>query len=175
MASNRNVGDTPTTTILMGTLARPGWDEHVPTLLDQTIPATEFLVVVDRATGPDERAVFEERWPQLRFLFNEANIGLTRSLNAGLRAARGEIVFRADDDDAYFPNRIERQLATMRETGADLVSSWGEGIAAPGAAPYTIRAPTGDAAIKAALLERNAMLHPAARFPPRCDRAARRL
>lgn len=153
-----------TTSILMGTLASPGWDAHVQTLLDQTIPADEFLVVVDRATAPDEREALAGKWPQIRFLFNEANIGLTRSLNRGLGAATGDIVFRADDDDEYFPTRIERQLETLRQTGADLVSSWSEGTSAPGAAPYTIRAPLDDAAIKAGLLKRNVMLHPGLAF-----------
>jgi len=151
------------TTILMGTLARPGWDEHVRTLLDQTVPADEFLVVVDRPTQDDERAALHRAWPQLTFLFNEANLGLTRSLNAGLRQARGEIIFRADDDDAYFPTRIEKQLQLFEETGADLVSAWGEGTA-DGGKPYLIGGPTQDAAIKQALLKRNFVLHPALAF-----------
>lgn len=153
----------PTTSILMGTLGGPGWDQHVQTLLDQTVPADEFVVVIDRATAASEREAFERRWPQIRFVFNDVNMGLTRSLNAGLRLATGEIVFRADDDDAYFPNRIERQLAVFATSDADLVSAWGEGIA-NGGTPYLIGAPTEDAAIKAALLKRNVILHPALAF-----------
>ena len=108
-------------TILMGTLARPGWDEFVPTLLDQTVAAGEFLVVVDRPTDAAERAALEARWPQITFLFNDENLGLTKSLNRGLARARGTFVFRADDDDHYFPNRIERQIAAFERTGADFV------------------------------------------------------
>lgn len=149
----------------MGTLARPGWDKFVPTLLDQTVPADEFLVVVDRAVDQAERAEIEGRWPQLTFLFNEGNIGLTKSLNRGLARARGAFVFRADDDDHYFPTRIERQLEAFERTGADFVSSWGEGVReGEGGKAYVIRAPEADAAIKQALTKRNVLLHPALAF-----------
>jgi glycosyltransferase involved in cell wall biosynthesis len=153
----------PSTTILMGTLGRPGWDEHVSTLIDQTVPADEFLVVIDRTTDASERAAMQEKWPGITFVFNDDNIGLTRSLNIGLGRAKGDIILRADDDDAYFPTRVERQLRAFAETGADLISAWGEGIA-DGGKPYLISAPTDDAGIKAALLKRNVILHPALAF-----------
>lgn len=149
--------------ILMGTLARPGWDEYVPTLLDQTVPADEFITVVDRPTDASERAALEARWPKLSFVFNDDNLGLTKSLNRGLARARGTFVFRADDDDHYFPNRIERQLEAFASTGADFVSSWGEGVGEAGKA-YLIRAPEGDSAIKRALMKRNVFLHPSLAF-----------
>ena len=165
MASDEGAGAwRPTTTVLMGTLAKPGWDRHLQTLLDQTVAADEILVVIDRVVADDERNGLEPRWPQVGLQFSAARRGLTRSLNIGLGIARGEIVFRADDDDAYAPHRIERQLAELRRTGADFVSSWGEGVTGSETTPYLIRTPTDDAAIKQALLHRNAMLHPALAF-----------
>jgi glycosyltransferase involved in cell wall biosynthesis len=153
------------TSVLMGTLALPGWDSHVSSILDQTVPADEVLVVVDRPTDAAEQAGLKAAWPRLSFLFNETNVGLTRALNRGFARARGEFIFRADDDDFSYPSRIERQLETFHRTGADFVSTWGEGIR-PGAAakPYLIRAPEGDKAIKRALKKRNVLLHPSLAF-----------
>lgn len=150
--------------VLMGTLAREGWDQSLRSMLDQSVPPDEVLVVVDRDTGAAERAALEAAWPSVRFLFNDTNIGLTASLNRGLAAANGEFVFRMDDDDLYPPNRIERQLACFAETGADFVSSWGEGAREGSTRTYVIRAPQTDAAIKRALLRRNILLHPALAF-----------
>jgi glycosyltransferase involved in cell wall biosynthesis len=153
------------TSILMGTLARPGWDDHLSSVLNQSVPPGEVLVVVDRATDAAERAGFEAAWPQVSFLFNDANIGLTRSLNRGLSRAAGEFIFRADDDDFSYPRRIERQLETFERTGADFVCTWGEGIHGDrDSKPYLISAPETDAAIKRALVRRNVLLHPSLAF-----------
>jgi glycosyltransferase involved in cell wall biosynthesis len=101
----------------------------------------------------------------LEFLFNEANIGLTRSLNRGLAVATGDYIFRADDDDGYRADRIEKQLAAFAATGADLVTSWGEGVASTGdSRPYLIRCPTTHEAICAALKRRNVLIHAALAF-----------
>lgn len=153
-----------TTSILMATLARPGWDKHLPTLIEQSVAPDEIIVVIDRPTDGAERDGFHAAWPSVTFLFNEENMGITKSLNRGLFAARGEFVFRADDDDRYRPQRIERQLATFAETGADLIGTWAEGVAAEGSKPYLIRCPVDDAGIKSALLKRNVLIHPSLAF-----------
>lgn len=149
---------------LMATLALPGWDAHLPSLLDQSHPADEVRVVIDRPTDAVERARLAECWPDVTFQFNERNLGLTASLNCGLSASRVDVVFRADDDDQSRPDRIERQLACFEKTGADLVGSWAEGRAAEAARPYLIRCPTDDAAIRKALLRRNVLIHPSLAF-----------
>lgn len=154
--------------IIMPTLAEPGWDLHLLALLGQTHKPDEIIVVVDRPTRQDERDGLCAAWPSLHFVFNARNLGITRSLNVALAAAKGDIVVRADDDDESMPTRIARQLACFEETGADFVCSWGEGVAGadsgPDATPYLIRCPTDDADIRAALMRRNILLHPALAF-----------
>ncbi len=154
--------------IIMPTLAQDGWDSHVPGLLNQTRPADEVIVVVDRPTSEEERARLAADWTALRFLFNDRNRGITPSLNLALSAASGDIIFRADDDDESLPWRIEKQLACFDATGADFVSAWGEGIAVGdsgvGAKPYMIRCPITDQEIRTALARRNVLLHPTLAF-----------
>jgi glycosyltransferase involved in cell wall biosynthesis len=151
------------TAVLMPTLAAPGWDRHLPSLLGQTAPADEVIVVVDRAMDAAERDALQRAWPDLRFLFNPINLGITKSLNRGLAATQADIIFRADDDDESLPDRFARQLGCFAETGADFVTTWGEGVAVAGRS-YLIRCPTDDAAIRAAILERNVLLHPSLAF-----------
>lgn len=152
--------------IIMPTLAEDDWDRHVPSLLGQTYPADEIIVVVDRPTDSTERAALALAWPGLRFVFNDRNLGITRSLNVALTAAQGDIIARADDDDESLPHRLERQLACFESTGADFVCGWGEGVTdnGPDPKPYLIRCPTEDAEIKSALKRRNVLLHPALAF-----------
>lgn len=150
--------------VLMPTLARPGWDAHLPALLGQTRPPDRIIVVIDREVAAPEAADLERQWPQVHFIFNNARLGITKSLNIGLRAAEdADIIVRADDDDESFPHRIERQLELMERTGADLVSGWAEGQG-PSGSSYRIRCPTSHEAIVKALKKRNCLLHPALTF-----------
>jgi GT2 family glycosyltransferase len=149
----------------MATRAGPGWDEHVPGLLGQTVKPDQIIVVVDRVTTEEERAAFHEQWPQLDFVFNDANYGITRSVNRGLAVATGDYVFRADDDDSYRADRIEKQLALFESSGADLVFSWGEGfVAGKEAKSYLIMCPADDAGIRFALRRRNVLIHASLAF-----------
>lgn len=152
--------------VLMASLARPGWDRYLSTMIDQTIPPDELVVVVDRHTDDLEKSQFAEKWPQIMFLFNAKNIGITASLNRGLAATSGTFVFRMDDDDCYRRDRIEKQLACFDQTGADLVASWAEGVLDDGddGARYLIKCPVQDGDISAALNRRNILLHPSLAF-----------
>ncbi len=151
--------------VIMPTLARDGWDRFVPDLIAQSRPADEIIIVVDRPLPEAEQQQMTAQWPQLRFLFNPANIGITRSLNRALGDTEADIIFRADDDDMCLPRRFERQIELLTESGADFVTSWAEGVAdGDEANRYLIRCPVDDAAIRAALMRRNVLVHPTLAF-----------
>ena len=152
------------TSVLMATLGEDGWDRHVPSLLEQTCPPDEIIVVIDRVLEEQQKRGLRVRWPSITFLFNDTNIGQTRSLNRGLNIAQGDIVFRADDDDEYRPDRIKLQLLCFERTGADLVTSWAEGMVSGSKKPYLIKSPTNDEEIKARLLSRNLLVHSSLAF-----------
>lgn len=153
------------TAFLMATLGDPGWDRFVPSLVDQTQPADRIVVVIDRPTDPAQQTAMRAAWPSVTFLFNDANRGITASLNRGLEAMDGiDLVFRADDDDESRPERLARQFACFEATGADFVTTWGEGRTEGSANGYLIECPTSHDAIVAALARRNVLLHPSLAF-----------
>lgn len=155
----------PRTAIIMPTLAEAGWDEHLPSLLEQSVAPDEVIVVVDRPVEAAEQATIRAKWPMVHFLFNPTNQGITRSLNLALAATDADIIFRADDDDHSCPDRLRLQLECFERTGADIVGSWAEGVADGNMdKPYVIQCPTDDAAIKAALMKRNVLVHPTLAF-----------
>jgi Glycosyl transferase family 2/Core-2/I-Branching enzyme len=83
----------------------------------QTFHDFEAVVVDDASTDatPDVLAAFARGEPRLRVLRQERNTGIVASLNAGLRAARGEFVARQDADDISFPGRLAVQTRVLRE------------------------------------------------------------
>ena len=97
--------------------------EAVASVLAQTCPDWELLVVVD--ASPDESAAAAEKAaagdPRVRILRLPANVGVAEARMAGVREAKTAWVAFLDSDDAWTPEKLERQLAFAEKTGADLV------------------------------------------------------
>jgi len=102
--------------------------EAVESILNQTFTDFEFLIVNDGSTDRTAEILQSYDDPRIRIIDNEKNIGLTKSLNKGLRMARGEYVARMDADDISMPERLERQVKFLdknKDVGL-LGSSWYE-------------------------------------------------
>lgn len=86
--------------------------DAVSSILNQEHEDFELLVIDDGSVDetPDILAAFSD--PRIR-VFTEGNRGLTRSLNNGLRLAKGEYVARLDADDISRVDRLEKQVAYL--------------------------------------------------------------
>lgn len=84
--------------------------EAMRSILGQTYRDFELLVVDDGSTDDTAAILASCRDPRLRVLRNERNLGLTRSLNIGLRSARGKLIARHDADDVSREDRLEKQV-----------------------------------------------------------------
>ena len=94
--------------------------ETLQSVLNQSHKEFEFLIVDDASDdeSPSILAQAAAADDRIRVICNESNLGLTLSLNVGLRAARGTYIARIDADDVYLPDRLEKHLAFM-ETNPD--------------------------------------------------------
>lgn len=97
----------------------------VRSVAGQTYRNMEIVVVVD---GPDRatvQALEDLHEPKLRIVALEQNVGGSEARNVGARAARGEWVALLDDDDEWFPEKIEKQMNLARsfESRFQLISS----------------------------------------------------
>jgi glycosyltransferase involved in cell wall biosynthesis len=80
----------------------------------QTFGDFEVLVIDDRSPvdiAPLVESV--EDLPRTRILTNTVNMGHAESRNAGVRAARGELIAFLDHDDLWMPEKLERQVAAL--------------------------------------------------------------
>jgi len=104
--------------------------QHLAAALDsiaaQTLPAREVLVVEDGPLTAEQHAVLDDfaaRQPGVVRVALPVNRGAGVANQAGLEAATGAWVAKADADDVLVPHRFERQVAALRESGADLCGS----------------------------------------------------
>ncbi len=94
----------------------------IDSILAQTFRDFEFLIIDDGSTD-DTPAILKEYAAldaRIRIIRNEQNQGISRSLNIGLREARGDYIARMDGDDLNTPDRFEKQ-ALLLDDNPDIV------------------------------------------------------
>ncbi len=110
MTSNR----LPTVTVLTSTYNGARFiDQAITSILSQTWTDFEFVIVNDASTDRTAEIIESFRDNRIRVLHNDVNAGVTKSLNRGLAAARGNFVAIQDHDDVSHPERLSRQVEFM--------------------------------------------------------------
>ena len=114
-ATKAGTPDAPAVTILMAVYNGEDYLRlAIDSILSQTFKEFELLVIEDGSTDSSPRILASYDDTRIRVLHNERNIGLTASLNVGIREAHGEFIARMDADDICAPDRLEKQVHTMR-------------------------------------------------------------
>lgn len=89
--------------------------EAISSILNQTLKDFEFLIINDGSTDGTAKILQSYRDPRIKIINNKKNLGLTKSLNKGLKAAKGEYIARMDADDISLPERLERQIEIAKK------------------------------------------------------------
>lgn len=104
----------PEITVLMSIYKEPvEWlRQSIDSILNQTFTDFEFIIVCDNPEHTEAVSLLKKNVEEDRriiLLWNEENIGLTKSLNKGLQIARGKYVARMDADDISDCRRLQIQ------------------------------------------------------------------
>lgn len=87
--------------------------EAIDSILNQTYTNYEFLIINDGSTDNTENIILSYTDGRIRYIKNDSNIKLIRTLNKGLELAKGEFIVRMDADDISTPDRIEKQINAL--------------------------------------------------------------
>lgn len=87
--------------------------EAVDSILGQSFEEYEFIIIDDGSDGSVKDFLASLGDSRIRIIYNEANIGITKSLNIGFRNAKGKYIARMDADDISLPNRLKEQYIFM--------------------------------------------------------------
>jgi glycosyltransferase involved in cell wall biosynthesis len=88
--------------------------ESIDSILNQTYKNFGFIIINDGSEDNSLDILLGYQTRDNRVLIvNQNNIGLTRSLNRGIKVAASEYIARQDADDISLPTRLEKQLNYM--------------------------------------------------------------
>lgn len=91
--------------------------ESLFSVINQDYPNIELIIVDDCSTDNSKNII--EKWllnyPQAQFIFNETNLGNTKSFNKALKSAKGDYILDLAADDILISNCISLQIKKFTE------------------------------------------------------------
>lgn len=92
----------------------------VDSVIDQSLSEFEFIIVDDASTDSSEVLLesLAKKDSRISLHRNATNLGYRKSLNIGLKIAKGKYVARMDADDVSLPYRLERQTDFLDAHGS---------------------------------------------------------
>jgi glycosyltransferase involved in cell wall biosynthesis len=143
--------------------------EAIESILTQTFSDFEFIIIDDGST--DGTPAILNSYDDVRIVLvrNEQNIGLTRSLNKGIRMARGGYLARQDADDVALPERLAAQVSFLDENpGVGVAGTWVAYIDDNGQPFKVIRGPASPTLVGWFLLFGSCLMHPSVMMRRSC-------
>jgi len=86
--------------------------ESIESILNQTFNDFEFIIINDGSTDNTEKIIKSYNDKRIKYISQE-NIGVSKSLNRGLKIATGKYIAKLDADDVSYPERLEEQFKFM--------------------------------------------------------------
>ncbi|MCP4788337.1 MAG: glycosyltransferase family 2 protein [Fuerstiella sp.] len=92
----------------------------VESILQQTSVDLELIVVDDGSTDRTVHALRDQRDSRLKILRTDHG-GVAAASNVGLQMAQAAIISRMDADDIAHPQKLEKQMAALRQQSLDVI------------------------------------------------------
>ena len=99
--------------------------KSIESILNQTYKDIELIIIEDGSSDntPFICKEYENEHENVFVYSNNENIGLTKSLNIGIKKSKGKFIARQDADDFSEHHRIKTQIEIMTSDNLDAVSS----------------------------------------------------
>jgi glycosyltransferase involved in cell wall biosynthesis len=91
-------------------------DEAVTSVLQSSYPNFEIILVDDGSKDSSQHKcrAYARKYKNIHYYFFKKNKGLTRSLNFGVKKAKGKYIARINQDDIMTKERLSKQVAFLQ-------------------------------------------------------------
>jgi glycosyltransferase involved in cell wall biosynthesis len=92
-------------------------EDQLKSIISQTYPIKELLIFDDASTDATVDIVkrFEMQYPFIKIHVNKTNVGFTKNFEQAVKAATGDIIAIADQDDIWVNTKIEKLMNAWRD------------------------------------------------------------
>ena len=140
-------------------------DAAILSILNQTYKNFEFIIIDDGSEPCIKELTMRYNDSRIRYYRNKLNMGLTHSLNKGIRLAKGKYIARMDSDDVSMPDRLEKQLAFLEKNrSVKLLGTFVRKIDENGLIIKDVKFPCNDKQIRRLIWHSNQFAHPSVMF-----------
>lgn len=89
--------------------------EQIDSILNQTYPVHELIIQDDKSTDNTVAIANEyaNRNSVVKVFVNERNMGLNQNFKSAVMRATGDFIALSDQDDIWFKDKLERQVAAI--------------------------------------------------------------
>ncbi len=87
--------------------------DAIESIITQSYINFEFIIINDGSTDKTQEIIKSFPDKRIRYIENKINLGLSASLNKGLKIARGTYIARMDADDISHRDRLGKQVAFL--------------------------------------------------------------
>lgn len=99
--------------------------ETIQSILDQTYPHFELIIINDGSTDNTKQTVLSFTDKRIRYVENERNLEKIETNNKGLNLVVGEYIAKMDADDVAEPHRFKDQIRYFeRHSEVSILGSW---------------------------------------------------
>ncbi len=95
----------------------------VESVLNQTYKNIEIIVVDDNGKDTEEQLKTEQVLTKyilnnkIKYIVHQTNINGSAARNTGFRNSSGDFICLLDDDDEYYPNKVEKEVEALNSLG----------------------------------------------------------
>lgn len=114
-------------TVIIPTYSRPKFlPRAIESVLSQTYPEIEIIVVDDNGEGTENQKYTEELIrnyidnKQVVYLKHDKNKNGSAARNTGFKYSHGDYIAFLDDDDQFLPTKIEKQVEKLEHSSANV-------------------------------------------------------
>src|SRR5262245_9487013 len=106
----------PEVSVVIPTYNRAGFlKTAITSALAQTLQNFEIIVVDDASQDDTEKILRQFQDSRIRLIRHKTNQGVAAARNTGVVNSKGKFIAFLDDDDQWFPQKLEKQLRVLEK------------------------------------------------------------